>query len=222
MAGGMELQFFGLWIFKFRSLKFGKNRSFCGISGIFPKNSASEKYFSDSGKWPFHTPPIHTPTKCRPKQSQNMTGNDNVSGPLRLRVHLWSRTRLKIAGRRSLYHIVCFTLVLKKSCHGLPCNEISMILRNINFATRATTYRSLRALRGWNPKESPGGSAKKSPKIPEKLFKKKLTNKVWGILNFFLLGYFWRLYCRRPKKTPKRLFGISGPERPETPVNGRS
>ena len=22
--------------------------------------------FSDSGKWPFHTPPIHTPTKCRP------------------------------------------------------------------------------------------------------------------------------------------------------------
>ena len=23
--------------------------------------SGSEKYFSDSGKWPFHTPPIHTP-----------------------------------------------------------------------------------------------------------------------------------------------------------------
>ena len=42
--------------FKFRSLKFGKNRSFCGISGIFLENSASEKYFSDSGKWPFHTP----------------------------------------------------------------------------------------------------------------------------------------------------------------------
>ena len=34
----------------------------------FPGNSASEKYFSDSGKWPFHTPPIHTPTKCRPTQ----------------------------------------------------------------------------------------------------------------------------------------------------------
>ena len=40
-------------------------KSLCGILGIFPKNSASEKYFSDSGKWPFHTPPIHTPTKCR-------------------------------------------------------------------------------------------------------------------------------------------------------------
>ena len=66
MAEGMELHFFGLWIFKFRSLKFGKNRSFCGISGIFLEISASEKYFSDSGKWPFHTPPIHTPTKCRP------------------------------------------------------------------------------------------------------------------------------------------------------------
>ena len=38
----------------------------CGNSGIFVENSASEKYFSDSGKWPFHTPPIHTPTKCRP------------------------------------------------------------------------------------------------------------------------------------------------------------
>ena len=25
-----------------------------------------QNYFSDSGKWPFHTPPIHTPTKCRP------------------------------------------------------------------------------------------------------------------------------------------------------------
>ena len=69
MAGGMELQFFGLWIFNFRSLKFGKNRSFCGISRIFLQNSASEKYFSDSGKLPFHAPPIHTPTKCRPNLS---------------------------------------------------------------------------------------------------------------------------------------------------------
>ena len=25
-----------------------------------------KKQISDSGKWPFHTPPIHTPTKCRP------------------------------------------------------------------------------------------------------------------------------------------------------------
>ena len=68
LVGGMERLgvwnciFFGL----FRSLKFGKNRSFCGVSGIFLQISASEKYFSDSGKWPFHTPPIHTPTKCRP------------------------------------------------------------------------------------------------------------------------------------------------------------
>ena len=32
-----------------------KNRSFCGISAIFLENSAPEKYFSDSGKWSFHT-----------------------------------------------------------------------------------------------------------------------------------------------------------------------
>ena len=56
--GWVELLFFGLWIFTFRSLKFGEDCSFCGISGIFLENSASEKYFSDSGKWPFHTPPI--------------------------------------------------------------------------------------------------------------------------------------------------------------------
>ena len=34
-AWGMELHFFGLWIFNFRSLKFGKNRSFCRISRGF-------------------------------------------------------------------------------------------------------------------------------------------------------------------------------------------
>ena len=39
----------------------------CGISGIFLEISASEKCISDSGKWPFHTPPIHPPTKCQPK-----------------------------------------------------------------------------------------------------------------------------------------------------------
>ena len=36
------------------------------FQGFFVEISASEKYFSDCGKWPFHTPPIHTPTKCRP------------------------------------------------------------------------------------------------------------------------------------------------------------
>ena len=81
MAGGMELHFFWLWVFKYRSLKFGKNRCFCGtwrislqISAseqysLFLRKlrvSASEKYFPDSGKWPFHKPPIHTPTKCLP------------------------------------------------------------------------------------------------------------------------------------------------------------
>ena len=66
MAGGMELHFFGLWDFEFRSLKSGENRSFCGIAGIYLQISGSENYFSDSGKWPFHTPPIHTPTKCQP------------------------------------------------------------------------------------------------------------------------------------------------------------
>ena len=66
MAGGMELHFFGLWNLKFRSLKLDENRSFCWNSRIFLQISDSEKYFSGSGKWQFHTPPIHTFTKCRP------------------------------------------------------------------------------------------------------------------------------------------------------------
>ena len=39
-------------------------RNFSEYFSNFP--GKFEKYFSDSGKWPFHTPPIHTPTKCRP------------------------------------------------------------------------------------------------------------------------------------------------------------
>ena len=57
----------------FRALKSAKNRSFCGISEMFLQISASEKYFSDSGTWPFHTPPIHTPTKCRPTNGSIFT-----------------------------------------------------------------------------------------------------------------------------------------------------
>ena len=57
MAGGMELHFF-------RPLKFQISeflRKFTDLLQI----SASEKYFPGSGEWQFHTPPIHTPPKCR-------------------------------------------------------------------------------------------------------------------------------------------------------------
>ena len=39
------------------------------FQGFFWEISAPEKYFSDSGKWLFHTPPIHTPPKGRPSNS---------------------------------------------------------------------------------------------------------------------------------------------------------
>ena len=53
-SGGME--WLAVWN---RSLKFGKNHSFCGISGFLLEISASEKYFSDSGKMaiPYATNP---------------------------------------------------------------------------------------------------------------------------------------------------------------------
>ena len=35
---------------------------------------------TDSGKWPFHTPPIHTPTKCRPKYGENLALSLGQSG----------------------------------------------------------------------------------------------------------------------------------------------
>ena len=63
MAGGMELDFFRALKFQISEPEIGKNCTFCGISGILLE---TEKYFSDSGRWPFHTPPFHTPTKCRP------------------------------------------------------------------------------------------------------------------------------------------------------------
>ena len=59
---GYGIAFFsGSEFSNFGALKFGKNRSFCGISRISLEISASEKHLLDSGKWPFHTPPIHTP-----------------------------------------------------------------------------------------------------------------------------------------------------------------
>ena len=82
-SGGME--WLGVWngwgygIAFFRALNFQisepeiwRKSLFCGISGTFLELLASEKYFSDSGKWPFHTPPIHTPTKCRPSFLQHI------------------------------------------------------------------------------------------------------------------------------------------------------
>ena len=65
----------GYGIATFRALKFQilepeiwQKSPFCGISGIFLQNSAlKKKYFSESGRWPFHTPPFHTPTGRRPK-----------------------------------------------------------------------------------------------------------------------------------------------------------
>ena len=59
---GYGIAFFRALKFKISEPEIGKNRSFCGISGIFLQISASEKSFLDSGKWPFRTPPIHTPT----------------------------------------------------------------------------------------------------------------------------------------------------------------
>ena len=52
------IAFFGALKIQISEPDIGENHS-CRISGIFLEISTSEKYFPDSGKWPFHTPPIH-------------------------------------------------------------------------------------------------------------------------------------------------------------------
>ena len=53
--------------FNFRSPKFGKDRSLSAeFQGFSRKFRPPKNVFSDSGKWPFRAPPVHTPTKCRP------------------------------------------------------------------------------------------------------------------------------------------------------------
>ena len=63
-------------------LNFGVDRSFCVISRKFLEISASEEHFSDSGKLPFHTLPIHTPTKCRPTNGCIPWSEANNSGEI--------------------------------------------------------------------------------------------------------------------------------------------
>ena len=71
-SGGME--WLGVWNCSFSGSqfqileseleKFAVSAEFQGFSCKF---RPLKKYFLDSGKWPFHTPQIHTPTECRPK-----------------------------------------------------------------------------------------------------------------------------------------------------------
>ena len=57
--------FFELWIFNSEPEICWTSLCLLNYSGCL-EISASEKYFSDYGRWPFHNPPIHISTKCRP------------------------------------------------------------------------------------------------------------------------------------------------------------
>ena len=79
-------------------------------------------------------------------------------------------------------------------------------------ATQATIYSSLRALWARNPQKVSKrvflGSAKKSPKIPEKV-EKYSKIQIWVFFDFF--GCFRGLFCRPPKRLFSRLFWDFGP-----------
>ena len=59
--------------------------------------------------------------------------------------------------------------------------------------------------------------------MTRKTFNKKYTKigPIWGIF-LIVSGIFVDFFCRPPKRLVLRLFAISGPEGPETPVNARS
>ena len=99
-----------------------------------------------------------------------------------------------------------------------------MALKVSRIATRAAIYRSLRALRARNRKKvskqvfwgvcrKVPKNTRKSPKIPKKVRK----SVFW---DFF--GYFRDFSADPPKDLFWDFFAISGPEGPETPVNGGS
>ena len=92
-------------------------------------------------------------------------------------------------------------------------------------ATRAAIYRSLRALRARKRKKVSKkvfwGGRQKSPKKNRK--KSKNTQKDPKIGIFRLFRVFFGTFLLTPRKTFfETFFAISGPEGPETPVNGGS
>ena len=64
---GYGIAFFRALNFQISEPEILQDSLFLRNFGDFPANFGLLKIFSDSGKWRFHTPPIHTPTKCRPK-----------------------------------------------------------------------------------------------------------------------------------------------------------
>ena len=91
--------------------------------------------------------------------------------------------------------------------HGFKLNR---------FATRATIYRSLRALRAQNPKKvSKRVFLGVCKKVPENIRKsRKIPEKVQFRVFFDFFGYFRGLFCRPPKRLFLRLFWDFGPGGP--------
>ena len=89
------------------------------------------------------------------------------------------------------------------------------------FATRATIYRSLWALRARNPKKvSKRVFLGVCKKVPENT--RKSPNLVFFGDFLTFSGIFGDFFADPQKDSFRDFFGISGPEGPETPVNGRS
>ena len=95
-------------------------------------------------------------------------------------------------------------------------------LGRVRVATQATIYRSLRPLRA--PKIPKKSLCKKVPENTRK--SQKNTPKNTQIRVFFgyfstFSGIFGDFFADPQKDSFRDFFGVSGPEGPETPVNGR-
>ena len=110
---------------------------------------------------------------------------------------------------------------------GAQAGEGDLVFFSQFFATQETIYRSLRALRARNPKKVSKrvflGVCKKVPENTRKI--RKIPQKIpkFGFFGYFstFSGIFGDFFADPPKDSFRDFFGISGPEGPETPVNGR-
>ena len=171
----------GCGIAIFRALNFQISEPLAKVAlsaefqGFFLENAASEKYFSDSGEWPFHTPPIHTPTKCRPIMICQLTPWE-ISG-LSCRIPYQSHHSPNASPSFSEQH---FSSPISASSHPLPATPLlALEVPRVRLTLSAHT-----------PKFRGGGSF--TPKFrgrpPENTVKQGVSGAKWHPLNLGGMG----------------------------------
>ena len=96
--------------------------------------------------------------------------------------------------------------------------------KQLFFATQAAIYRSVRAPPAPKPQKQSQKGSLKGPQISPRKHPKKSKNTLFGSWGYFWTSIIFGDLSADPPKDPFETFflAISGPEAPETPVNGGS